>query len=122
MEERLEWAKHELQRQANLDRFRVFFAVHELEAWLLSDPDLFPRSIKQALPGSAQHPESVNFDEPPSKLLERLYRGRLRRSYKKVTDGGSLFDRLDPDTVYSKCPHFGEMMDEMLTLARSAGS
>ena len=126
-EERLDWGKQHLQEnarqelgEAELDRFRVFFAVHEVEAWLLSDPNLFPIPVKEALSGKIRHPESVNFAEPPSKLLQRLYKSKRKKSYKKVVDGYSLFGKLDPDTVHSSCPYFREMMDEMLTLAKNA--
>jgi len=120
-EDRLEWATKDLQKKVNQTRFRVFFAVHEVEAWLLSKPDLFPSPIRQVLPNKIQHPESVNFDEPPAKLLQRLYVNRLGRNYRKVTDGSQLFGKLSPDDVYAKCPNFRDMMDQMLELARAAG-
>jgi hypothetical protein len=47
--QRYEWAKGELEGKVNHDRFRQFFAVHETEAWLLSDPDLFPAEIRKEL-------------------------------------------------------------------------
>jgi hypothetical protein len=36
------WAKIELERRVGDSRFRQHFAVHETEAWLLSDPNVFP--------------------------------------------------------------------------------
>ena len=119
--ERMDWAMEELQRRVGEERFRMAFAVHEVEAWLLSDPTIFPSSIRQAFPGKVRQPESVNFVEPPAELLERLYRRRQNRHYKKVTDGSVLFKKLDPDRVYEKCPVFRQMMDEMLALAKGAG-
>ena len=73
---RLVWAKKYLEDQVPHNRFHQFFAVHEVEAWLLSDPDLLPPQVKRALPPKAKHPEKVNFDEPPKKLLQRPYRKR----------------------------------------------
>jgi hypothetical protein len=119
--ERMDWVVKELENRVGEERFRMFFAVHDIEAWLLSDPNIFPSPVARALPGKVQHPESVNFDDPPAKLLERLYREEYRRHYKKVTDGSVLFKKLDPDRVYEKCPVFKQMMDEMLTLAKGAG-
>ena len=46
----------------SLEKFRLFFAVHEFEAWLLSQPDIFPREIKNALQNRIAQPEQVNFD------------------------------------------------------------
>ncbi len=98
------------------DRFHMFFAVHELEAWLLSQPDLLPQEVAKALSGRA--PEEINNDEPPAKLLTRLYREKCKRSYKKTTDGSNLFDKLDPDQARKKCPHLKEMLDTLLELAQ----
>ena len=118
---RMNWAVKELEGQVGEERFRMFFAVHEIEAWLLSDPDIFPPSVARAFPGKVQQPESVNFNEPPAKLLDRLYQSKQKKHYKKVVDGSILFKKLGPDRVYEKCPVFGRMMDEMLSLAKSAG-
>lgn len=120
-EDRLAWATNHLESKVNRDRFKVFFAVHEVEAWLLSSPNLFPPEIRKALPPTVQQPETVDFDEPPAKLLQRHYRDRLGRTYKKVTNGKALFDQLDPQTVFEKCPHFRHMMETMLKLAKNAG-
>ncbi|MBK6430745.1 MAG: DUF4276 family protein [Anaerolineae bacterium] len=120
-DQRLLWATKELESRVGRERFKVFFAVHEVEAWLLSNSELFPTVIRKALPAKITYPETVNFDEPPGKLLDRLYKDRLRRKYKKLTDGKDLFDQLDPQTVYNKCPYFRQMMDTMLQLAKDAG-
>jgi hypothetical protein len=118
---RYEWAKGDLEGKVNHQRFRQFFAVHETEAWLLSNPNLFPVEIKNALPGKVKHPEEVNFDEPPAKLLDRLYQDKIKRTYKKTTDGYALFSKLDPEIAYKKCARLKELLDEMLSLAQSSG-
>ena len=118
---RYEWAKSHLEGRVGHSRFRQFFAVHELEAWLLSVPSLFPTDIARGFPGRASNPEDVNFNEPPAKLLARLYWEKTRRSYKKIVDGKQLFDKLDPNAAYEKCPMLREMLDEMLRLAVEAG-
>lgn len=120
-DEKYEWAKEHIEDKVNHDRFRQFFAVHEVEAWLLSDLSLFPQDLKSGFPSKAKNPETVNFNEPPAKLLDRLYGHRMQRSYRKVTQGKELFDRLSPDLARSKCPRLKEMLDEMLDLAKSAG-
>jgi hypothetical protein len=117
--ERYEWAKEEMERQVSHPQFRQFFAVHETEAWLLSSPAIFPMEVRKGI--SARRPERVNFDEPPAKLLDRLYRRELKRHYKKVTGGRELFDRLSPSVAYEKCNYLKLMLDEMLVLAKEAG-
>jgi hypothetical protein len=120
--ERYAWAKAHLEQKVGHPRFHQYFATHETEAWLLSEPSILPKPVETALPGKCARPESVNFDEPPAKLLERLYRDKLRKSYKKVIDGANLFQSLAPEVAYGKCPHLKEMLDEMLDLARGAAA
>ena len=120
-DERYLWGKQEIESNVGEERFFQFFAVHEVEAWLLSQPDLFPPNIRNAFPGRVAEPETVNFDETPAKLLDRLYRQHTRRSYKKVTNGRQLFSNLDPATAYEKCPHLRALLDAMLALAHNGG-
>lgn len=119
--QRYQWAKDYLENKVGQTKFKQFFAVHETEAWLLSNPGLFPHEIKSALPGKIQQPETINFDEPPAKLLDRLYQQKTNRSYKKTTHSIGLLDKLDPDLAYSICPRLKELLDEMLRLAKTAG-
>lgn len=115
-EERYNWAKEYIEKQVNQPKFFQYFAVHEVEAWLLSDPSIFPIGVRGTLASKIENPEMVNFDEPPSKLLERLYPLHVRRSYKKVVNGKELFSRLDPNVAYQKCPKLKELFDKMLEL------
>jgi hypothetical protein len=119
--QRYEWAKEYLESKVSHPKFRQFFAVHETEAWLLSNPNLFPEEIKKAFPGKIQHPEEINFDEPPAKLLRRLYYLKTKRNYIKPTHGRELFNKLEPNLAYTKCPRLKELLDEMLKLAKEAG-
>ena len=111
-----------IENEINDPRFRMFFAVHELEAWILSQPNLLPPSVRDALPAKVSQPEIVNFNEPPSKLLDRLYNEKLKTGYKKVVNGENLFAKLDPAVVCEKCPEFRRMLDTMLGLAQNAGA
>jgi hypothetical protein len=115
--ERYTWAKAKFEREVGSDRFAQHFAVHETEAWIFSDPTLLPADIRSAIPGKAANPESINFDEPPSHLLARLYRDRLGRRYQKLIDGVPLLQRISPETVYKRCEHFRLLADDVLRLA-----
>jgi hypothetical protein len=114
--ERYDWAKRELESKVNNPKFFQFFAVHEVEAWLLSNPDIFPSQIKSSI-NKAPRPEEVDFDEPPSKLLNHIYKIKTGRNYKKVTQGQQLFKKLDPDTAYDKCPYLKQLLDKMLEIS-----
>ena len=118
---RYKWAKAHLEKAVGLDRFHQFFAVHEIEAWLLSDPDLFPAPVKKALPGVVKKPEEVDFDEPPKKLLQRLYLEKTDQTYKNVRHGEQLFNSLSPELACKKCPKLKALLEKMLTFTREAG-
>jgi hypothetical protein len=118
--ERYDWAKREIEREVAHPKFRQFFAVHETEAWLLSQPEIFPAEVRGGFPGRINQPETVNLTEPPSHLLGRLYRDKLHRTYKKIVNGGELFEQLNPDVAYNKCPRLRELLNEILLLAQKA--
>jgi len=119
--ERRAWAIREMETEVGNPRFRQFFAVHETEAWLLSDPSLFPEPMRTAVAKTSGKPETVNFTTPPSAVLNGLYKKHRRYGYGKTTDGRDLLGRLDPDLAYCKCPALREMLDAMLQMALAAG-
>jgi hypothetical protein len=54
-------------------------------------------------------------------LLDRIYKQKTRRNYKKRTYGKQLFAKLDPEVAVARCPYLKSMLDEMLKLARAGG-
>jgi predicted ATPase len=109
-------AKQEMERRVSHDHFRQHFAVHETEAWLLSDLNVFPREIQGDLPRTSR-PESINHQHPPGHRLKDIYWRRLNRKYKKPIEGTSLFRKLDPETAYQCCAHLRLLLDDVLSLA-----
>ena len=81
----------------------------------MSDSGIFPSECRNVL-DKIKLPETVNLDEPPAKLLHRLY----RHKYKKTTHGPELFGKLDPQVAYAKCPKLKVLLDKMLELAQAA--
>ncbi len=122
VEEKCGHLRQLLEKEVGSPKFRQHFAVHELEAWLLSDPTIFPPAVRKGLPAKAARPETVNSTEPPSKLLARLYRKAKDREYRKVTDGTSLFASLDPNLAYAKCKALAALLDDMLACLQAATS
>jgi len=120
-QQRLAWATDEIESTVGLSSFAQYFAVHEVEAWLLSDPSLFPPVVRNRFPNSVNDPETVNFNTPPARMLDGLYSRATGRHYKKVSYGKNLFSKLDPEVAYAKCPNLRLLLDGMLTKARAAG-
>jgi hypothetical protein len=121
VKERYAWGvRHIESRVARGARFRMFFAVHECEAWLLSDPTIFPPKLRAVLHSFQSNQEGVDFGQYPSRLLNRLYLKHLKREYKKRTYGADLFAKLNPKTAAGKCPYLRSMLREMLKMAMAA--
>jgi hypothetical protein len=117
---RLEWATAKFEQDVNHEKFRMFFAVHEFEAWILSQPSILPFSLSTQDSRRIQRPEEVDFESPPSSVLVDLYK-RNSRTYKKRVQGKQLLERLDPEVAYQKCPNLKKMLDTMLSLAKQSG-
>ncbi len=117
---RYQWAKRHLEEKVNQKSFFQFFAVHEVEAWLLSDPSIFPNTIKPLVQKISKSPEDINITLPPAKRLNEIYSKQTKKRYKKITYGKDLFSKLDPSVAYNKCPHLKELLDAMLKLAKDA--
>ncbi len=114
-----DWGVKHFENAVNRPKFRMFFAVHEVEAWILSQPELLPTEVRASLTKLAAKPESVNFDHPPSKRLAAAYYSKMGRSYKKTADGTALFQKLDPQIAADKCPRLRSMLNELLRLAEA---
>jgi hypothetical protein len=119
--DRYAWAVEDIEGKVDHPKFRMYFAVYELEAWLLSQPEILPVSVQRALPKTTQRPEDIDFDRPPSRLLQQLYSEKARCDYHKRVTGKALFAKLDPNVAYEKCPYLHRMLDDMLRFARKAG-
>jgi len=115
-EEKYHWGKQHLENKVGLPQFKMHFAVHEFEAWLLSDPEIFTDAVAASLEKAAKAPEEVNSGQPPAKYLNKLYLKKINRTYKKVTEGTRLFAKLDPEIVRAKCPYFKLFTDDIYSL------
>jgi len=118
--ERMTWAKSKIEKEVGHDRFRQYFAVHELEAWLLSQSSVFPKEAQKDIQALSVKPEEVNFVRPPKKRLHEIYEQRLKRGYQPRIDGAKLFRAMEPSAVRSKCPIFSAMIDELIRFAKDS--
>lgn len=119
--ERYQWGKQFLESAVKQPNFFQFFAVHEVEAWLFSDPSIFPNTIQPLIQKMSDSPEEINNTKPPAKWLDEIYKIQTKKSYKKVTFGKNLFLKLDPEIAYPKCPSLKGILDEMLRMALEKG-
>ena len=120
VEERYKWGKEHLEKQVGQEMFFHFFAVHEIEAWLLSNPSIFTGGVREAVEPISHSPESIDDTRPPSIRLNEIYNQSTKKNYKKVVFGEALFKKLDPELAYKKCPHLKLLLDKMLELAKDS--
>ena len=107
------------------NRVEVHFAVQEIEAWIIADPDNFYRvynyaprqllnDVKQLVP-EGQSPEiAINCNPKPSERLENLTR-KHDRTYRKTIEGPKALDLVNPDYIADRCPHFRDFRQSLRT-------
>jgi hypothetical protein len=119
--DRYAWAQKKVQDRVDRPRFHMYFAVHEFEAWLLSQSSIFDPALRNEIARLEHRPEEVDFNYPPAKRLDILYMDKLGRKYGKKVDGKGLFGRLDPEEARGKCPYLRRMLDDLVCMAKDAG-
>lgn len=87
-------------REAGHKKFKMFFAVHETEAWLLSQPELFPQKVRGRIEKHRARPEAVNL-QGDDRWIRSLFQSRSRSRIRLL----SILHR---------------MLDTMLDLAKNA--
>lgn len=100
-------------------RVEVHFAVQEIEAWLIADPNGFCAVYKHIsrqlvdevthLAPQGQSPEStIDCNPKPSEYLTRLAR-KYGVPYRKTIEGPQALSKVNADLVAGRCPHFGQL-------------
>ena len=114
--QRLEAIKSDMIAQIEASRHsavRCHVVVHEVEAWILADEQILAQRFKATSLSAWKQPENVNDMKPPAKVLEELFRTRLKRRYDKYKDGVDLLQKIDWQKVYAKCPAFKQLVDDL---------
>ncbi|MDR2208524.1 MAG: DUF4276 family protein [Azoarcus sp.] len=109
--------------------FIPFFALHEFETWLFSDPDtvatyfgepVLANELRKAVQGAVE-PEFINhgIKTHPKKRLDDML-DKLSLAYKETSDGPILMSNIGISTVRSACPHFSGWLDRLEQLGKMA--
>lgn len=94
--------------------FYPHLSVHEIEAWLLAEGDCIAQRLKDSKVVADKNAESKNFDNPPSKRIDTLFKSKRRGDgYHKKIDGLPLFKCLPFQPVYDSCKYFREFYDNL---------
>jgi hypothetical protein len=102
-----------------MDFFYPHVSVHEVEAWLLAEGECLAKRLKDAKIQPNPNAETLNFDNPPSKRIDNLFKHhRYNDGYHKINDGIALFKCLQFGSVYKTCQYFREFYDELKTVGQ----
>lgn len=98
---------------SHIGRFYPSAMKHDMEVLVLSAPkQLQARLDMSNMPGSwRQPPEEQNQDNPPKKIVERLFSDKLQRRYRGVTDSVAILENADLNDIVMQCPTFRAVMD-----------
>jgi hypothetical protein len=98
-------------------RFIPYFAMHEFEALLFSDPGVLANNLRiseeavQHILDECGEPEEIDDskDNAPSKRLNRVLAGQ----YRKVTQGIEIAKQTGLPRIREKCPHFDRWLMQL---------
>lgn len=102
------------------ERFIPFFAMHEFEALLFSDPDRLAQMlvvdvrIIQNICISFNNPEEIN-DDPITAPSKRIL--QLAPAYRKIVDGNEIIADIGLNHIRGKCPHFNDWLERLEELS-----
>ena len=104
------------------ERVEIHFAVQELEAWMIADPQGFCSIYRKAsekfigaierLAKGGSPEETIDCNPKPSELLRSAVR-TFEYSYRKSIEGPQALGALDTEKVSTLCPHFKEFRDSL---------
>jgi hypothetical protein len=103
-----------------MDFFYPHVSVHEVEAWLLAEGECLAKRLKDAKIQPNPNAETQNFDNPPAKRIDNLFKHHRRNDgYHKINDGNTLFKCLQFGPVYKSCQYFREFYDELRSVGQA---
>lgn len=114
-------AQRERVKPQALSHFRPHCLKHDLEALLLSVPELLRQRLgtKDALGGWRRPVEEQNDHRPPERVVNELFKKYKSRGYDKVLDAPWILSRARLEEVRAACRQcFDPFVDELLRILR----
>ena len=118
VEKLIKWLKDEFE-EGILDKFHPHLAVHETEAWFLAEEKVLSKMLGTKIKRFS-NPESINFEDHPSKRLNKLFLKNLQRRYIKgglYGDDRKMFENMILEKTAEKCPYLKAFYNDLKTTA-----
>lgn len=97
----------------------VFYMIHEMDAWFLSQPDVLDSFYGLDAQGkkiSEKIPKRPAKDIPnPDELLQKITKTTKRGSYHKISHAVALLQRIDPHQLEKDFQDFDNLITRLLT-------
>ena len=102
--------------------YRVHCLKHDLQVLLLAAPEVLRQRLKTT-EGIEKNwrkpPEAQNDNEPPKRVVERLFLKYQKRRYTETTDAPWILERATPKELCGTCPqNFKPLFTELDRLSR----
>lgn len=98
-------------------KFHPHVALHDFEAWLLPYWERITKLTGTNRKAPRGSPEKVNHDNPPSRLLEEVFRtGSKKIGYVKARDAGRILKGQDLCLAIDACPELKAFVDRIIEL------
>jgi hypothetical protein len=110
------WLREQVREDA--DFFHPHVSVHELEAWFLAEGQALSKRLEHPKLRPDRQAERKNFDNPPNKRVDALFRQHLKHEYRKIIDGKPLLSELSHDAVIETCEFSRALYDDLVAVAR----
>ena len=98
-------------------RFVSFCFKHDLEALLLAVPDRLAGRLgvnQDSFQGKWKEPvEDQNHDDPPKKVVERLFKDH-KKKYHPIVDAPAILDGVSPSDLSESCPQCFKPLAEFI--------
>ena len=108
-----EHVEADLREHGLLDcRDKVFYMIQEMEAWILSQPDVLDKFYCEEVSSRIPKKHSMLTAES-DKELQNITRNSRKGKYHKVRHGAQLLQMLDAGRLYDEFTDFKRLVDEL---------
>ena len=108
-----EHVETDLREHGLLDsRDKVFYMIQEMEAWILSQPDVLDKYYCEDISSRIPKKHSM-FIAEPDKELQNITRNTRKGKYHKVKHGTQLLQMLDSGRLYTDFTDFKRLVDNL---------
>jgi hypothetical protein len=112
------WLRTQVQGHRRAHNFFPHVSVHEVEAWVLAEGEALSQRLQDPSIRPDPQAELKDFQKPPKKRIDELFRRTNKTRYRESLDGQPLFSKMSFQPVYDSCQCFRKFYDDLKAAAR----